>query len=139
MNIDWTWIWRTIVDGLSYDAVKYIVGTLIASVALTYIATLMEIVKSAKTTIFFSIAAFVLLYSLIFLIAPKTQGPQLSGSMQTVVAGKPSNGQTTLATTAKLGPVAAVAGTHSELMCPVPAAAPAAPAPNMSVGTPPKF
>ena len=76
-----------IVDGITYDLLKQIFGALIVSTAATFIAKRFKLFESSREILYVFSALFIAVFALIFLIAPRTQGPQLAGSAQTVLAG----------------------------------------------------
>jgi hypothetical protein len=84
MSIDLSQI---VIEGAIYDFIKWGIGALIVTGALAFIARLTKRLESVRDIVYFSIAAFVAVFALIFLIAPRTQGPQLAGTLQTITAG----------------------------------------------------
>jgi hypothetical protein len=89
-------IWRAIVDGLTYDLFKLALGSLIMATILAFIAKLLKRFENVFDIIKFSVACFIGVFVLLFLVAPRTQGPQLAGGIQTVAAGGVNNDHDTI-------------------------------------------
>lgn len=88
---------QIIAEGLTYDAIKIAVGSAMASVGATFIVgKLLRKLENKREAAYFFIASFVFIFVLVFIIAPRTQGPQLGGNIQAVTGGGINNDHDTI-------------------------------------------
>jgi hypothetical protein len=89
-----------VVDGLSYDVIKLAIGALVVSLAGAAVGKITNRLETFRETIYVGIAIFVGVFVFVAMISPRSQIPQLAGTVQSVMAGPSNDGKDTIAVVA---------------------------------------
>ena len=88
---------KLILDGITYDIIKLIVGALIVAIAGAAVGNITNRLKTYRETIAVGIALFIGTLVLISLISPRSQTPQLGGNIEYTIFGPTEDGKGTIA------------------------------------------
>ena len=87
-----------ITDGVTYDLAKHLAGSIVVTLAITFIGKMtLKKLSKWKETVYFASAVFVAVLTILLFISPIHQGPQLAGGIQSVVTGGQNNDRDTIA------------------------------------------
>jgi uncharacterized membrane protein YkvI len=76
---DWAvGLWKTLFDGMAYDAVKYLFGSLIVAAVVAVLGKLTNRLESKKEAFYVGAGTFIVALIFLFLVSPRSQTPQLS-------------------------------------------------------------
>lgn len=79
---------QIIAEGLLYDLIKWFFASVVIGGGLTFLASkILKKLENRKEIIAFFGVSFVIIFVLIFVMAPRAQGPQFGGNIQTITAG----------------------------------------------------
>jgi hypothetical protein len=79
---------QIVAEGILYDIIKWFLASVVIGSGLTFIAgKILKRLEDRKEALVFFSVSFVMIFVLIFVMAPRSQGPQFGGNIQTITAG----------------------------------------------------
>jgi hypothetical protein len=86
-----------VIEGITFDIIKRLVGSIIVTLMLTFIAKMIfKKLSKMRETIYFASAMFVAIFTTLLLANPLSQGPNFAGGIQQVMTGPFNNDHDTI-------------------------------------------
>jgi hypothetical protein len=91
-------LWQIIIEGATFELIKRVVGSIIVTLALTYIgAKVFKKISRLREMLYFASAMFIAIFTILLLANPLSQGPNFAGAVQQILTGGQNNDHDTVA------------------------------------------
>jgi hypothetical protein len=94
---DWKEIYSSTIDGAIYDLIKYLFAPIVMSGVFALVGQYLEWFKNFRQLLLVSAAVFVISLMCFSIFAPRSQSPQLAGTIESVLMGPMNDGKDTIA------------------------------------------
>jgi len=93
---DWHEIYHSIVDGAIFELARYLFGPVVLTAAFALFGHYLKWFEGLRPLIYASLGVFVVALTCFSIFAPRTQTPQLAGTIESTVGGPINDGKDTI-------------------------------------------